>query len=285
MWFGQPLLALSDLPGRPAMWLIGGGIALGIVGLELRLARDRAPRWLPPSTGVLLVVVLALATPLGLAVHNIVAPSIFTPRNLIGSWPGFALALGALTGAGPAPLRTVAIGLLIAGVGVGAVKMLDGDNRRPEYDAAAAFIERTGDPRSPVVDLPQFTPGPQMPLEAALAPNGEALPPGRPIYELGYPTLPQRLELVRHGQSLSRTASPISPATVARQAARAAGNGTLFVVGPPGRLDVLAAIPGPLASFLAALPPRFHPHQLESRDFAGPSIFGIGVYVLDGSPP
>jgi Dolichyl-phosphate-mannose-protein mannosyltransferase len=283
MWFGQPLLGVSDLPGTLAMWLIAAGIALGSIGLALRLARSGTGGWLPPSTGVVLVVVLALATPVGLVLHNIVAPSIFTPRNLIGSWPGFALALGALVGAGPGPVRWVAIGLLIAGVGIGSVKMLDGHNRRPDYDAVAAFIERTGSPRSPVVDLPQFTPGPQMPLEAAMAPNGAALPPDRSIYELGFPTLPERLEITRRGESLYQAGSgtPVPPETIAREAARAAGNGTLFVVGPPGKLDVLRPFPGQFASFLAALPPRFH--EVESRDFPGPLVFGIGVYVLNGS--
>jgi hypothetical protein len=281
MWFGT----VSDLPGKPAMWLIAAGIGVGSIGLALRLARSGTAGWLPPSTGVVLVVVLALATPVGLVLHNIVAPSIFTPRNLIGSWPGFALALGALAGAGPGPIRTVAIGLLIAGVGIGAVKMLDGDNRRPEYDAAAAFIERTGSPRSPVVDLPQFAVGPQMPLEAALAPNGAALPPDRPIYELGFPTLPERLEITRRGESLYQAGAgtPVPPETIGRQAARAAGNGTLFVVGPPANLNLLRAFPGPLATFLAALPPRFH--EVESRTFPGPFVFAIGVHVFSGSPP
>jgi 4-amino-4-deoxy-L-arabinose transferase-like glycosyltransferase len=285
MWFGQPLLGLSELPGKPAMWLIAGGIAVGSVGLALRLAGRGTGGWPRPSTGVVLVVVLALATPVGLVLHNIVAPSIFTPRNLIGSWPGFALALGALAGAGPGLVRTVAICLLIAGVGIGAVRMIDGDNRRPDYDAAAAFIERTGNPRSPVVDLPQFTPGPQMPLEAAMAPNGAAAPPDRSIYELGFPTLPERLELTRRGESLYQagTRAPVPPETIARQAARAAGDGTLFVVGPPANLDLLRAFPGSLATFLAALPPRFH--EVESRRFPGPSVFAVGVHVLSGSPP
>jgi mannosyltransferase len=285
MWFGQPLLGVSDLPGNPAMWLIAGAIAVGSVGLALNLARSGTTGLPRPSTGVVLVVILALATPVGLVLHNIVAPSIFTPRNLIGSWPGFALAVGALATAGPVPLRTAAVGLLIAGVGIGAVKMLDRDKRRPEYDAAAAFIEQAGSPRSPVVDLPQFTPGPQMPLEAAMAPNGAALPPGRPIYELGFPTLPERLEIVRRGESLyeAGAGTPVPPETIARQAARAAGDGTLFVVGPPVNLDLLRGFPGPLATFLAALPPRFH--EVELRSFPGPPYFGIGVHVLNGSPP
>ena len=169
-------------------------------------------------------------------------------------------------------------------VGIGSVKMLDRDNRRPDYDAVASFIERTGEHGSPIVDVAQFTPGPQMTLEAAMAPNGAALPPDRSIYELGFPTLPERLEITRRGQSLYQAGvgPPVPPQTIARQAAQGAGRGTLFVVGPTASLDLLRAFPGPLAEFLAALPRRFH--EVESRTFPGPYVFAVGVHVLSGSP-
>jgi hypothetical protein len=158
--------------------------------------------------------------------------------------------------------------------------MLDEANRRPDVAAAADYIERTGDPASPVVDVPQFTPGPQTAVEAALAPKGEGLPTMRSIYELGLPSFSDRLELNRRGQSFSQAGPPLSPDEIARAAVRRAGDKALFVVGAPVPLSVLRGFPGPLASFLAALPPRFH--EVEMRDFAGPSIFGVGVHVLSG---
>jgi len=73
----------------------------------------------------------------------------------------------------------------------------------------------------------------------------------------------------------------VSPQEIAGEAARQAGNGTLFVVGPSGSLAAVRAFPGPLSSFLDALPPRFH--AVASRRFAGPVVFGFGVHVLRGS--
>ena len=280
MWFGQPLLELADLPGRVALALSAVALVLGTLGLLLRASREG--RWWPPPGGVALVIALALATPLGVVLHNVVAPSIFTPRNLIPSWPGFALALGALVTAGTVPIRTAATALLIAGYGIGAAQMLEGDNRRGDYEAVASFIERTGDPGSPVVDLPQFAPGPQMSMEAALAPDDEATPGDRSVYELGLPPLQQRLEDARNGVSFSEAGPPAPPRRIAAAAAAMAGDGTLFVVGPAARLDQVRALPGPLGAFLAALPPRFH--EVQSRTFEGPSIFGIGVFVLSGEP-
>ena len=275
MWFGSPLLDVADVPGGLALALIAASLALGFLGLALRL-RGTA-NWWPPSRGVELVLALALAAPVGAALHNVVAPSVFVPRNLIASWPGFALLVGAVVTAGQRPIRTASVGLLLVGFGIGAVKMLDGENRRPEVAAAAAYIERTGDPGSPVIDVPQITPGPQTAIEAALAPKGKALPVGRPIFELGLPPFAERLELNRRGQSLSQAGPAVPPDQIARQAADAAGNGTLFVVGPPGPLGQWRAFPGAPASLLAALPQRFH--EVASRTF-GSSAFGIGVHVL-----
>ena len=162
------------------------------------------------------------------------------------------------------------------------VKMLDETNRRPDIAGAAEYIERTGDPNSPVVDLPQFTPGPQTAFEAALAPKGEGLPADRSVFALGLPSFPDRLELNRRGESFSQARAPVPPEQIAARAARIAGDGTLFVIGPPAPLAAVRLVPGALSSFLAALPPRFH--EIESREFAGPSVFAIGVHVLSGGP-
>jgi mannosyltransferase len=279
MWFGSAVLDMDELLGTLARTLIGASLALGAVGAAVRLGRSR--RW-RPSSGLVLVVILAVAVPIGAAIHNVFAPSIFTPRNLIASWPGFALLVGALVTAGPAAIRIAAVALLLGGFGIGTAKMLDEVNRRPDIAGAAGYIERTGDPNSPVVDLPQFTPGPQTAFEAALAPKGEGLPANRSIFELGLPSFPERLDLNRRGESFSQAGAPVPPEQIAARAARIAGDGTLFVVGPPAPLAAVRALPGPLSSFLMALPPRFH--EIESRDFAGPSIFAIGVHVLSGGP-
>jgi mannosyltransferase len=279
MWFGSPLLDVNEMPGNVALALIGASLALGAVGAAVRISGARSWR---PSSGLILIAILTVAVPVGATLHNLFAPSIFVPRNLIASWPGFALLVGALVAAGPPAIRIASVALLLGGFGIGAAKMLDETDRRPDIAAAADYIERTGDPGSPVVDMPQFTPGPQAAFEAALAPNGEGLPADRFVFELGLPSFADRLELNRRGESFSQAGPPVSPQEIANRAARLAGDGTLFVVGPPAPLAALRAFPGPLSSFLAALPPRFH--EVGLRRFPGPSIFGIGVHVLSGAP-
>lgn len=284
MWFAGAITRFSELPGSLALTLIAISVAVGTAGLVLRAAGSREWRW--PPAGVVLVIVLALASPVGALLHNVVALSIFTPRNLIASWPGFALTLGALVTAGPALLRTASVALLITGFSIGAVKLVEDSHRRPDLAGAASFIEANGEPDSPVVDVPQFSPGPQMAMEAALAPDGDAAPPDRSVFELGTPTLAERLAINRRGKSFDPSVPPVVPEQVALQAARTAGDGTIFVVVPAhAPLDQLRVGSSPLASFLSALPTRFH--EVDSRSFAGPSIagleFGAEVHVLSGN--
>ncbi len=280
LFLGHPDLGVGIVPGRAALLLIVSAMALGALGLALRL-RSNGPG-LRPSAGVALVLALAVASPVGAAIHNVFAPSVFLSRNLIASWPGFALALGALVTCAPssAPfLRWAAVGLVTGGFAIGALKLLDSDHRRPDYDQAAEFIERTGNPGAPVVEfsLPAG-PGPQTALEAALAPEGAPLPADRQILELGYPTFQQQLELSREGQPISPATPRPSAQSIARRAAELAGTGTIFLVDGTAPVGQLRQTPGPLADFLAALPPRFH--AIESRAF--PGIAPVGVHVLSG---
>jgi hypothetical protein len=178
------------------------------------------------------------------------------------------------------PWRMVATASLIAGIAIGGVKMLSSDHQRPDFDAAARFIEHTGNPGAPVVEVPEPTPGPQTALEEALAAPGKFLPTDRHVFSLGLPSSQTRFANVRRGGSLGLFLPIPSPQAVARQAAAAAHGGTLFVVAADLPLAQLRAFPGQLSEFLAALPPQYH--EVETRSFAGISIFHIGVHVLEG---
>jgi mannosyltransferase len=279
-WFlGHPHLSEVQLPGRLAVWLIVAGLVLGLAGLIYRLASESARKWWPPPARLTLILLLAVATPVGLAIHNVFAPNLFIPRNLIPSSPALALATGALVAAGRAPLRLAAAALLIAGYSIGAVKMIDPDNRRPDFDGVADFIEQTGQPGAPVVDVGPFTPGPQTPMEAALAPKGEAGPRDRLVMTLGFPTLAARLADARaHGGGGGVFLETIpSDAEIARRAARAAGTGKIFFVVPEESFHPdLTRVP----SFRGSLPPRFH--EIEARRFPGLGLFPITVHVFQG---
>jgi hypothetical protein len=281
LWaISNPNSTIRSVPGDLGLSLIAFGVLVGLVGSVARLVAEQTD-W-RPSRGLVLVLVLALATPVGAALHNIFFPSIFNARNLICSWPGFALLLGALVTAPRPPIRWVASAVLVAGFAVGGIKMLNRDQQRPEYDAAAAFIEGSGTPGAPVVDYPAPTPGPQMAMEAALAPVGDAVPPDRPALELARASIAARLEdRRRNGSGFNRLLPAPPDQELARRAVDLAGGGTIFLVVPgDATLPLLQRQPGHVAAFLGSLPANFH----ETRVAHFPGFFPISVHVLERAP-
>jgi hypothetical protein len=280
--FGHPMTTLEIMPGDFAVALIRAGLLIGAAGLLYRILRERDFDWWPPPNGVVLVVVLALATPIGAVLSKIFATSVFAPRNMISSTPGLAVCFGALATAAPGRLRILTVALLLGGFAIGGVKKLDTNQRRPDYDGVADFIERTGNPRAPVVELKQPSPGPQTAMEAALADPGKPLPTDRHVYPLGVAPMAARLNRARTGPpSLLAPLPTPTDQQYARLAARDAGDGKLFIVGPAHLTLAQLSAPGfPLAAFMSALPPRFH--EVETRDFPGLYVFGLTVHVLGG---
>ena len=271
---GHPYLPVATLPGRAAAAMLLAGLAAGLLGLALRVrdvARDGGlPR---PSASLILILALALANPLSLAVYSSIGDSVWDARNLTASTPALALAIGALvTSANWLLLRLAAVGLVVAALSIGAIRMLDSSSQRPDYDAAARFVAEAWGPRDALVEAPFFTPGPLTELGDVALPHAQGAVPGRRrILRLGYPPLPAVLR-----------APPYAPVpvqsgeAVARRAADLTRGGTLFVASPgaPVRLETLGI--GPLHDFYTALPARLR--QVETRSFSG--FYPVTVYVF-----
>ena len=148
-----PLADLDAVPGIPAIVLIGVGIAVAVVGLCMRLTSAGRPH---PSSGLILVIGLALAAPVGMSLYSVLGEDILYSRILAVSWPGLALAVGALLAAARPPSDIIAAALVTAGLALGLVNSLDGDVRRPDYEGAARFIEAETTPDDPVYDIIVF---------------------------------------------------------------------------------------------------------------------------------
>jgi hypothetical protein len=280
---GHPYIPIASLPGYHAVWLMGAAVALGVVGLFLRWRRRAEPPWWPQRWGPLLVVGLALAAPVGAAIQGVIGTDVFSSRNIISSWPGLALVAGTVVAAGARPWRYAASGLLLAGLAVGGVKMLSADNQRPDYDAAAKYVEETGPPGAPVVDTLGLTPGAQTAAEAAFAPKGEAYPQGREVLTLDFPTLQERLRIRMLGKSITAPEPKPSPMQLARRAVQQAGpSGTIFLITGGASLEQLRSYPGALSEFLDDLPAGYT--LVAYRDFPSLAYSGIRVDVLKPGP-
>jgi 4-amino-4-deoxy-L-arabinose transferase-like glycosyltransferase len=153
---GDPLAGatkLSEFPGTPALVLLALGLAVALVGIAWRVLRNRdSATFARLNPRLVLVAALLFSAPVGEAVLSALSTNVLNTRNLASSWPSLALALGALlTAAGPV-LGVVAALLVLAGFGLGAAKMLTPRFHRPDYQAAAHFIDRNAAPGEIVID-------------------------------------------------------------------------------------------------------------------------------------
>jgi mannosyltransferase len=259
---GHPYLSPDSIPGVGAVIIIVVGVLVAALAAALPVRRIRAA-W--PPRGVVLAVVLAVAAPLGIALYSSVRPSVWDTRNLLSSWPGFAVLLGGLVTWGRSPWRAIAPVLVIAGFAIGAVRTLDTAAQRPNYQAVAAFINRNGNPGAPVVNWSDLTPGPPTELEAALGLDGGLA--HHPVLRLGLAPLSQVLRAAPY-----TTLTPPTGEQLARQAASVAGTGRMFLVLPAAQTipelqsirrqhirSTSTSVLGIFGSFLGALPARFQP--------------------------
>ncbi len=165
---------LRGLPGTAALLLLGLAAALAVTGIGWRLvtgdADVRADAWRGArDRRLILVLVLALAVPVGEAIVSAVSTHLFGVRNLAASWPGLALAWAALLAASGPRLRIVTGALAVAAFGLGAVKMLAVHYQRPAFASAAAFVEQRARPGDVVIDgTGVLSPGPLTGLDVSL---------------------------------------------------------------------------------------------------------------------
>jgi Dolichyl-phosphate-mannose-protein mannosyltransferase len=130
----------GDLPGTPALVLLAAGLALALVAAA-------AQRRLRVDERVVLVVLLALATPVALLIYDAVGDNLFVyPRNLSGAYPFLMLAAGWLLTRPPRPIAAVAVLLATAGMTIGAVKALDADYHRPDFRSVGELLDERARP-------------------------------------------------------------------------------------------------------------------------------------------
>lgn len=250
--FSHSQVPIRDIPGFPVAIAFVFGVALAGV--------DRIVRGMSrPSRDQALILLIALAAPAGAALYSLFNPTVYLPRNLIASWPGFALLVGSIVCAARPRLRPIAIGLVLVAVAVGGVRSISHDQRRPDYDSIVSFLQRNGEPGDPVVDLPSITSGALQSLDVELASSGvDEGSGGFPVLRFGLPTI---ADLTRNGR-LPGTIGVIPYPDPARQAARAAAesrSGRFFLVlrsgGAPDRLGKGDSFDAPLVrKFLSGVP-------------------------------
>lgn len=296
---GHPYLPLSVEPGAAAIVLILAGLGLA-VALRARDAfmahRARSPganRRAEDASAAVLLALLALAAPVGLALYSTLRDSAWDMRNLITAWPAFALALGAVL-AIPRRLGLAATGLVLLGFAIGAGHLIASADQRPDYAAAARLVLSQGEHADLVAIIPAPTPGPYAAMDAAFAYAGD---PGHRLLRVGAPSL-----------SAVRAASPYAflpatpAATLAADTQRARAR-KVFVIAPGvapaadlvrqgGVVDLprvlgpvfgtgisgalLGTVFKPLSDYVRAILPSYAP----ARTIHLPGFLRLSVYVF-----
>lgn len=219
------IVGLSDVPGMVALVLLAAAVMAAIGGLVATHHRGRAWRHLlPGGDRAVLIFALALSAPAAAAAISAFSETaLFSPRTLAVSWPAFGLSLATvLVSAGPR-LRVIAAGLAVASFAIGAVKLLDERYERPNYEAAAQFVNRSAGPRDVVIDETAATsPGPVSPIDPFLDSP-------RQVFRSGAP---------RQRDHPFTVADPVVSAAQAGREAIAAANGAriLLVTGGLGEV-------------------------------------------------
>lgn len=168
---GYPFVALGDLPGTAWAALGLGVVALAAIAAAVRGWRARTTRlrlWSP----ILLMALLALATPVGVAIISLrPGMSFMLMRNLSPSLIAAALIVGWLLVSLRRRAAIPAVAAMLLVLAVGAVKAFDEENRRTPYRDLARFIEARARPGDPVIY--HFYIDHRPPLRKALSVNFE----------------------------------------------------------------------------------------------------------------
>jgi len=250
-----PRTALGVLPGVPALLLLTASLAVGAYGILT--TRSKLGPWSAAHGGRIgLVVLLALATPVGTALQSAVGANVFSTRSLAASWPYLALTVAALVSVGKPALRLTAAALAITAFAVSATKIGGTHFQRPHYSQLAHYADTL--PGGVIVDGAAFTSGPLSNFDI------EGSTPNAQVFRLNVPEQKTR----------PFTLEPLpEPADVAQRAAAAAHGGRITVIAfaPP--------VPA-VADFIERLPQDY---VLTHTELA-PGIFDLQALVYERRP-
>ena len=214
-----PRVPVTDVPGLTALGMLAVALTLTAAGLVATRAATLRAGLLGADRRTLLVVLLALAVPVGAVLFSAVGPTrMVSTRNLAASWPAFALTLAAMVLSSGPRIRLAAAGLTVAAFGIGAVKMLDPDYARPQYEKASEFILERGAPEDVVIDeAVVLSPGPLSPIDPYLEGRHTTYRSRKPQQD-------------DHPFSLRDRAVPAAEASRKAALAAAAAGGRIFLV-------------------------------------------------------
>jgi hypothetical protein len=145
---GNPYVGLRETPGTAVAVVLAAGLALAVAGAVA--ARTGLVARLRAEPRIVLVILLAVASPLGAALYSIPFASVYVPRTLLASLPAACLLVGLLIAAAPRRLGVPAAVLTIAALALGTAELYR-ETPKPPYREAAAWVDERRGPGDPVL--------------------------------------------------------------------------------------------------------------------------------------
>lgn len=224
--FGGPYLPPADFPGTGVVVIGAVGVAVAAVAAVAVRVRGPAPIGASATEhGTALLICLGLSAPaLELALALAGGPEIFGSRNLGSASAGMALGIGALVSAAGPLWGGVAFATVTVAFVAGAAANLGAGNAKPDFEAAARWIDARARPGDVIIDVHDVrsTPVPLTPLDAYL---GGGLDTFRPLMPVGPPPF------------LPFTSEPPPADRLIDRALREGRGGRVFVVGLEERMQ------------------------------------------------
>lgn len=154
---GYPYASLHAIPTIPGLvvFLLCACVGLAFVIVRLVRARSLAVLETRHDRAVLLVLI-ALAAPVGLFLYSALGTDIWDARDLYSSAPAAALVLGALIAATALPARAAIVAAVLAVLVFGSIRAVSTSYARPQFRTVAEYLDRVAGPADPVLIYPSF---------------------------------------------------------------------------------------------------------------------------------
>ncbi len=158
---GYPYAGVHAIPTYFGLAVVAVCLLAGLVFAAWRWRASEAVR---PPADVILLVLQAVATPIGLLLYSLSVTDLWLARGLYASTPALAVLGAALLVAIPRPYSAVAVVAVLVTLVSGTIQASSEAYARPPYRSVAQYLDRTAAPNDPIA-LASLTGAPSIPTQ------------------------------------------------------------------------------------------------------------------------
>jgi uncharacterized membrane protein len=151
---GHPDAPLSTIPTVPGLVILAAAAIAGLFILSVR--RGEAPFDMGNTSERVLIVILAIAAPVGVLLYSVLKSDVWLPRSLYSSAPSQALLFAIVLVALPRRAMALIAGAVFVVLAIGTARTYSANVARPPYREIAAHLDAVAGPAQPIVTYPSL---------------------------------------------------------------------------------------------------------------------------------